>query len=153
TLFNARQKPASALNPCFSLNGGGTLDEMLAFEDVTAPGWQGSFQVGSNLMTLNLDAAPKSSLRYDATLRSLAETNQDGSSRQTVYVPLLARSYDENQSDPASPYFQNSLARYSDGLGRLVQVDEVTHLQDDGARGNSLAAWTTRYQYDLNDQL
>src|SRR4030095_12355552 len=41
----------------------------------------------------------------------------------------------------------------NDGLGRLVQVDEITKLNDDGTPSGSLRAWATRYQYDLNDQL
>jgi RHS repeat-associated protein len=153
TLYNARHKPAVVLNPCFSVQAGGTLQERLAFEDIESPGWQGTFQLGSELMPLNLSAAPKASLSYDPTLRSVAETNQDGSFRRTVYEPLVVRNYDENQSDPASIYYQNSMVRHADGMGRLIRVDEVTPLNDNGTRGHELNTWTTRYQYNLNDQL
>src|SRR5262249_62352250 len=43
TLFNVRQKPAYVLNPCFSLSGGGTLGERLAFEEIETSGWPGAF--------------------------------------------------------------------------------------------------------------
>jgi RHS repeat-associated protein len=153
TLYNARQKPALVLNPCFAVSGGASLDELLGFENIEAPGWEGAFQLGSNLVNLTLSAAFMGSVAYDATLRAIAETNQDGTFRQTFYEPLLARSYDENQTDPTSPFFQNSMVRHADGLGRLIQVDEVTHLNDGGTRGGALHTWVTRYQYDLNNQL
>jgi len=153
TVFNARQKPLAVLNPCFSLNGGSTLSDLLAFESIEAPGWQGSFQLYSNLVSLDLSAAHKKSRGYDAVLRPTAVTNQDGSFNRTIYEPLLTRSYDENQTDPASPFYNNSMVYYEDGLGRLIQVDEVTHLNDDGSPAASLNTWTTRYEYDLNDEL
>ena len=49
TLFNSRQKPSTTLNPCFSLNRGATTDDLLAFENIEAPNWTGSFQLYSNL--------------------------------------------------------------------------------------------------------
>ncbi len=36
--FNARQKPVRVLNPFFSLQGG-SLDNLLAFENIEVPGW------------------------------------------------------------------------------------------------------------------
>ncbi|MFO1499831.1 MAG: RHS repeat-associated core domain-containing protein [Verrucomicrobiota bacterium] len=153
TCYNARQKPAAVMNPCFSLQTGETFSDRLSFERIDAPGWQGAFQVGSNLVTLDFSSAPKASMGYDATLRAVTETNQDGTFRQTVYEPLVVRSYDENQTDPASAYYENSMARFADGLGRLIRVDEMTHLHDDGSRGAALNTWTTRYQYNVRDQL
>jgi len=41
----------------------------------------------------------------------------------------------------------------SDGLGRLIRVDEIVRLNDDGTPSGSLNTWTTRYEYDLNDCL
>jgi RHS repeat-associated protein len=152
-LFNSRQKPALTLNPCFSLAGGSTLDDLLAFENIEASGWQGTFQAGSSLVSLGLATAHKTSKGYDATLRSIVETNQDGSFGHTSYQPLIIQNYDENQSDPASPFYENSTQHYADGLGRLVQVDEVTHLNDDGTASNSSNTWTNRYAYDLNDNV
>jgi RHS repeat-associated protein len=42
---------------------------------------------------------------------------------------------------------------HSDGLERLVQVDEVVRLNDDGTPSAGLNTWITKYAYDLNDQL
>lgn len=42
--------------------------------------------------------------------------------------------------------------QHRDGLGRLVRVEEQVHLTDLGV-GGPAAAWQTRYDYDLNDQL
>ncbi|MCZ7639102.1 MAG: hypothetical protein M5U12_25455 [Verrucomicrobia bacterium] len=60
---------------------------------------------------------------------------------------------DENDVDPVSEYFNTPMVHSNDGLGRLVQVDEVTRLNDDGTPSGTPALWTTRYEYDLNDQL
>lgn len=150
--FNARQKSARVLNPFFSLLGG-SLDDLLAFENIEAPGWQGQFHNEGNLVTLDLASAHATRTEYDATLRASRVTNSDGTFRLTVYEPLLTRSFDENDTDPASPNFNTPILHYSDGLGRLVQVDETTKLNDDGTLGRDIRAWTTRYGYDLNDQL
>src|SRR5262249_48370699 len=74
--FNAREKAAFTLNPCYSLAPGSDLDALLAFEDVGAPGWQGAFAQGGQLVNLPLVSAPKASFSYDATLRELVATNQ-----------------------------------------------------------------------------
>ncbi len=152
TAFNARLKPVMALNPCFSTLTG-SLEDQLTYESIEAPGWQGIFQELGTLVSLNLVQAHKTVTLFDPTLRPLVVTNADGTFRRNVYEPLLTRSFDENQTDPASTYFGASMAHSSDGLGRLIQVDEVTRMSDDGTRGGSLAPWTTRYEYDLNDQL
>jgi RHS repeat-associated protein len=152
TLYNTRGKPAAILNPCFSLINNGTLTNLLAFENIEASGWQGSFELYSNLVNLTLPNAHKSSLVYDATLREIRHINPDGTFTSNRFEPLLTRSFDENQTVPTSSFNGACMVHYNDGLGRLVQVDEVTHLTDSGNRG-SLASWTTRYQYDLNDQL
>ena len=151
--FNARQKPSLTLNPCYSLGAGVDLDSLLAFEDISTPGWQGTFGQNGQLVNLPFAAAPKVSLAYDATLRDLTTTNQDGTFRRTVYEPLLAKSYDENQTDPASPFFGLWTAHYQDGLMRLARVDEIARLNDDGTPAGSPQTWTTTYAYDVNDQL
>jgi RHS repeat-associated protein len=151
-LFNARQKPAAALNPYFSTLGG-SLDDQLAFERIEAPEWSGRFALSNSLVTLNLATAHRSTTTYDATLRELTATNPDGTSRRTVYEPLLTKSYDENDNDPASPNFDTPMLHHNDGLGRLVRVDEITRLTDEGSPTNVLKVWITRYEYDLNDQL
>jgi RHS repeat-associated protein len=150
--FNARQKPAEALNPFYS-SLTGTLDEQLAFESIEAPGWTGQFALSNALVTLNLASAHRSRTTYDATLRELTVTNPDGTTRRTVYEPLLTRSFDENDNDTNSPYAGTPMVHHNDGLGRLVRVDEISRLSDDGMATNALQAWTTRYAYDLNDQL
>ncbi len=155
-MFNARMKASAGLNPFFSLIEG-TLDNQLAFESVEAPEWSGLFSLNGSLVPLKLSAAHKSSTVYDATLREVSATNPDGTFRQTVYEPLLTRSFDENDSDPLSPYHDTPMVHRNDGLGRLVEVQEVVRLTDDGKplgdSGTPPVAWTTRYEYDLNDQL
>src|SRR5260370_39668387 len=107
----------------------------------------------SNCVRWMLSSAQRTSTAYDAPLREVATTNQDGTFGLTAYEPLLTRSFDENQTDPTNSFYGNSMVHYSDGLGRLVRVDEVTHLSDDGTPAGSLRTWSTFYQYDLNDQL
>ena len=162
TQFNARQQPVRVLNPYFVVGRGvptAPLDDLLAFEDIEAPGWQGQFHNEGGLVTLDLASAHATRTDYDATLRSTQVTNPDGTSRRTVYEPFLTRSFDENQTDTNSAYFGDSMVHYNDGLGRLIQVDENTRLSDDGlplAADPSAVdplAWTTRYEYDLNDHL
>ena len=150
--FNARQQPTRVLNPYFSLLNG-SLDDLLTFENIEAPDWTGSFALSNSLVTLDLASAHATRTDYDATLRSTQVTNPDGTQRRTVYEPLLTRSFDENDTDPTSPCRDTPMVHYNDGLGRLVQVDEITLLDDDGMPGGVLRTWTTRYQYNLNDQL
>jgi RHS repeat-associated protein len=151
-LFNARQKPATVLNPYFSTLAG-SLDDQLAYEHIEDSDWSGQFGLSNALVTLNLAAAHRSTTTYNATLRELTATNPDGTSRRTVYKPLLTKSYDENDNDPASPDFDTPMVHHNDGLGRLIRVDEITRLTDEGTPTNALKVWTTRYEYDLNDQL
>jgi YD repeat-containing protein len=142
--FNARQKPVRVLNPFFSLLGG-SLDDQLGFESIEAPGWTGSFALTNSLVTLDLASAHATHTDYDATLRPTQVTNPDGTQRRTVYEPLLTRSFDENDTDPASPYHDTPMVHYNDGLGRLIQVDETSRLNDDGTPVGALRTWTTRY--------
>ena len=151
--FNAREKAFVTLNPCLSLLTGSDLYSQLAYEDINAPGWQGTFSDQGQLVNLSFPAAHKSSISYDATLRELSVTNQDGTFHSTIYEPLLIRSFDENQTDPGSPFFGDAMVQYHDGLGRLVQVDEVVKLNDDGTTAGTTKAWMTRYEYDVNDRL
>jgi len=151
-LFNARNEPFAALNPYYT-SLVGDLDAQLAYESIEASDWTGQFALDNALVTLDLADAHKTLTTYDATLRELTVTNPDGTSRRTVYEPLLTRSFDENDSDPRSPYADTPMVHQNDGLGRLIRVDEVTRLNDDGTPAGVLNAWTTRYEYDLNDQL
>lgn len=152
-VFNARQKPKSTLNPCFSLKPGETLDQLLDFESVEAPGWRGTFELNGQLTALDLTAAHQTSVSYDATLRPVKTVNPDGTFSRTVYEPLITRAYDENDTDAASPYFDTPLRSVSDGLGRLVRVEETARLNDDGSRSPEVKVWSTVYDYDLNDNL
>jgi RHS repeat-associated protein len=151
--FNARQKPSRILNPCFSLQGGSTLDDLLAFENIEAPGWNAAFHDSGSLVTLGLASAHATTTTYDATLREIQTANPDGTFRRKVLEPLVERDYDENQTDPASSNSGDSMVHYRDGLGRLIQVDENVRLNDDGTPSGAINTWTSAYQYDVNDQL
>jgi YD repeat-containing protein len=151
TLFNARLKAARTLNPFFTTRTG-NLAELLAFEDVEAPGWQGLFPNGANLAPLDLVTAHQSSTEYDATLRAVKSINSDGTFARTEFEPLVTRAFDETTPIRLTA-FQYAMLRFADGLGRLIQVNELVRLNDDGLPSGTLNAWTTRYQYDLNGQL
>ena len=153
TLFNARLKPSRTLNPFFTLKSGSTLDELLDYESIEDPAWQGAFHESGQLVDLDLAAAEQTSMSYDATLRTAQVTNPDGTSRSTVYEPLVTRSFDENDTDPASAYYNTPTVQFSDGLGRVIRTDETTRLNDDGTPATGLKTWTTLFEYDLNDRL
>lgn len=107
---------------------------------------------------------------YDAAGREIRSVNPpetaDAGARvttsRTVYLPLETVLHDEEDLEPASPHFGTPHVQYHDGLGRLIGVDEVVRLTDDGtplpsdgrgAGGEGIVNWPTRYEYDLNDQL
>ncbi|MBE0540506.1 MAG: VCBS repeat-containing protein [Verrucomicrobia bacterium] len=151
-LFNARQQPVRALNPFFTLPAG-SLDDLLAFENIEAPHWQGQFHDEGSLVPLNLASAHQSWTGYDAMLRVIRATNPDGTFARTEFEPLVTRAFDANDADAASPHFNTPVAQFSDGLGRMIRVDEIVRLNDDGTPAASTNTWTTRYEYDLNDRL
>src|SRR5260370_16260735 len=97
----------------------------------------------SNCVRWMLSSAQRTSTAYDATLREVATTNQDGTFGLTAYEPLLTRSFDENQTDPTNSFYGNSIVHYTDGLGRLVRVHEVTHLTADVIERSTLNSRTT----------
>ena len=150
--FNARNTAALAPNPFFSLIGQ-SLEALLEYENIEAPGWSGLFHNQGTLVSLRLAEAHRTATIYDATLRAVRSVNPDGSSETTVFEPFLTRSYDANQTDPGSPFFGASMMHFQDGLGRLIRVDETTRLNDDGTPAGTTKTWTTRYEHDLNDQL
>src|SRR5260370_41802490 len=45
------------------------------------------------------------------------------------------------------------MVEYQDGLGRPGRTEEVTRLNADATPAGTPQTWTTRYEYDLNDQL
>lgn len=151
-LFNARQQPGRVLNPFFTVRNG-SLEDLLAFENVEEPGWQGQFHENGSLVYRDLTRAHARSTDYDATLRPVRSTNPDGTVIQKRFEPLAVRAFDENDSNPDSPHSNTPVLQLSDGLGRLIQVDEIVRLNDDGTPSPALRAWTTRYEYDLNDSL
>jgi YD repeat-containing protein len=152
TQFNARQTAARVLNPHFSRVEGG-LDEQLAFEPLEADDWTGWFHTGGELVMLGLEDAPATVMLYDASLRTLETTNPDGTRVRVRHEPLVTRTYDENDTDELSPHRDTPLVHVSDGLGRLIRVDEVVRLGDDGTPATAVRVWSTHYQYEVNDQL
>ena len=150
-LFNARRSAVVVFNPYYSTLSGG-LEAKLGYESPEKPGWTGLFHDQDALVSLALGNAQRSGTRYDAMLREVEAFNADGTRRLTVYEPLVTMSYDENDADPASAYADTPMVHFHDGLARLVRVEEVVRLTDDGSPG-SLATWATRYNYDPNDQL
>ena len=150
--FNARQKPARALNPFFTTRTG-DLDTLLAYEPIESPVWKGEFHENGQSAVLDLARAHASRTVYDATLRPVQVFNQDNTFRLTRYEPLVTFSYDENDVDPLSPFHDTPMVHYHDGLDRLVRVDEMARLSDDGLPVQDVRTWNTRYSHDLNDQL
>ena len=124
--FNARRKPHRLLNPYQSSH----------FDFELPPA-----------------GVPFVSTTYDALLRETAVTNQQGTFTSTVYQPFVTRSFDENDTDAASPYFATPMVHHKDGLGRLVQVDEVVKTDDEGRPQKAVASWQTRYTYRPDDLL
>ncbi|MBN2505496.1 MAG: VCBS repeat-containing protein, partial [Verrucomicrobia bacterium] len=98
TLYNARQQPARTLNPFFSQRAAGTLEQLLEFEDVAEPSWQGTFHQQGELVSLDLASAHQTTRQYDAILRTTQTTNPDGSHTRAEFEPLLARTFDENDT-------------------------------------------------------
>jgi RHS repeat-associated protein len=152
TLFNARQKPAAVLSPCFT-TAAGNLDQLLQFEDLSQPGWHALFHQAGQLVSLDLAAAHKTTTRYDVPLREIEKTNPDGTFTRTVFEPFVETRFDENDTAAGSPHEGTPNVLYQDGLGRQIRTEEVVRLNDDGTSTGTLKTWTTEYAFDLNDQL
>ncbi len=86
--------------------------------------------------------------------RFLPPETWDGPRREgaTQYLPFEKRAFDEEDLRAGSAHAQTPLAEFSDGLGRVIAVEEVVKITDTGVPG-PLAVWRTEYAYDLNDQL
>lgn len=162
--FNARQAIAVRLNPFFSQVDGADLEARLAWESLDAPGWTGRFEEDGVERILGLAEAPRTTHARDATLREISVTHPDGARRRQSFSPLATRFTDENASVPTSPHRDTAVVHHTDGLGRLVRVEEITRLNDDGTSAApvdpegagsdpALRTWTTRHTYDANDQL
>src|SRR5439155_17316180 len=140
-------------NPYFSVQAGAALDDLLGYESIEEPTWKGAFHQDGQLRELDLASAHHTSMTYDAMLRTTQVVNPYATFSRTAYEPLVTKSYDENDTDPASPSYDTPMVHYQDGLGRLVRVDEMAHLNDDGSLSGDMKTWTTSYEYDLNDRL
>ncbi|HAM73307.1 MAG TPA: hypothetical protein DCM86_16865 [Verrucomicrobiales bacterium] len=153
-LFNARMKIGTTLQPHFaSAAAGATLDAQLGFESIEAPSWRGLFEEKGQYTPLGLAAAHSLRSELDALLRFVRVIQPDGSTLLTRYEPLVTVEFDENDSDPLSPAFGTPIRHRTDGLGRLVEVQELTRLGDTGEVGATPHAWVTSYEYDPNDEM
>lgn len=78
---------------------------------------------------------------------------------QTLHLPFQERVLDaEDLRDgqgglPLSEHRGTYHSRHSDGLGRLIEVQEAVRLDDEGRPVEDLRSWSTRYSYDLLDNL
>lgn len=151
--FNARQSPKFVLQPYYTEMPGDTLDELLAFEDIHAEGWTGAFHEDGVLRSFTLEEAQKNTQRYDALMRTIEAVAPDGAVSRTVYEPLRRIAYDQNDTNPESPHFNTPTISVEDGLGRVRSVIETARLDDAGRRTTDINAWTTAYDYDVNDQI
>lgn len=68
------------------------------------------------------------------------------------YLPFEERHFDEEDSDTGSIHANTPMVHHTDGLGRMIAVEEVVKITDTGDPGG-LNTWRTEYTYDLNDQL
>ena len=144
--FNGRGGVRAVLQPHF-VSGGGDLDQLLDFQDITAPDWTGIFHEEGTAVEHPLESAPKSTYTYDELQRERAVTYPDGTVNEKRYARLATRVYDAFDLDNASPYFDTPVMHHDDGLGRLVQVDEIVGLTDAGLPAAEQSTWSTRYSY------
>ena len=91
------------------------------------------------------DSAPSGELTtsYDAMGRTIREVEADGAERWMEYLPLAQVKWDENDTDAASPHQGTVTEERTDGLGRLIAVEETVE-------GGSV---TTTYAYDVLDNV
>jgi len=151
--FNARLKQAFTLQPFYAISEHTNLESLLAFENIRNPRWRGTFHENGTLVTLSLQDAHKTIHTYDATLRELQTIHPDDATSRTEYEPLVTISYDENDSDPASPHYNTPLIHRLDGLNRIIKIDQVVRLNDDGTATKDLKTWSTSYTYDANNHM
>lgn len=151
--YNHRQSAQSTWQP-FDINGGETPPHFGLM-------WPGG---RPPLQDLEGNTVVKSDTLFDPIGREISiinppETiddigNEGARTRNwTRILPLENHIYDENDLAQGSPFQDTPMVNLSDGLGRLVEVQERVRLNDDGTSGSSVNTWTTTYQYDLNDKL
>lgn len=145
--FSPRGNVSEDFTPYFTTIPGDTLDELLEYEDIAADGWTGGFVENGVIVEYGYDDAPRVIHEFDPLLREIKTTSPDGAIVTTKFEPMRATLYDENDSDPASSSFDTPVVNTFDGQDRLIQVDELVRLNDDGTPSGSLNTWTTRYTY------
>ena len=97
--------------------------------------------------------------RYDALGREVRLTQPDESFSAIEYEPFAKLVRDEEQTNLESTYAGAARRLIVDGLqddkgnGRLREVHEIVKLTDAGQRSSEPADWTTRYDYDLLDNV
>lgn len=97
--------------------------------------------------------------RYDALGREVRLTQPDESFSAIEYEPFAKLVRDEEQTNLESMYADAARRLVVDGLqddkgnGRLREVHEIVKLTDAGQRSSEPADWTTRYDYDLLDNV
>ena len=97
--------------------------------------------------------------QYDALGRGIRITQPDSSFSSIEYEPFAKTVRDEEQTSPGSVHFGAAHRFVFDGLqdeegeGRLREVREMVTIADDGRRSGNQADWTTRYDYDLLDNV
>jgi len=146
TLYNERLQSFRVLLPFYSSKG-------LDFEDIHAPGWSGTWIVDGEAQGFTLGEAPANEMYYDALGRGTKTVQADGAFSRTEHLPLVRKIFDEEDTNAGSPYFDTPTVLLTDGLDRLVQVEERVRLNDDGTPRASPATWRTTYAYDLLDNI
>ena len=78
----------------------------------------------------------------------------NGGRRETAsyLLPFETHEFDEEDLHVGSAHEGTPHVSYTDGLGRVVAVEEVVKLTDTGLAGPR-TTWRTEYAYDLNDKL
>ncbi len=145
-IFNERGKPFISLLPFYSKNG-------LVFEDITASDWICTYIVDGDSSLYKLTEAPQTKMYYDASGREFRTFQSDDTFSEIQYFPLVRKLYDEEDTNTKSAHYQTPMVYYEDGLGRLIGVDEVVKLNDDGSTRDTAVSWRTTYTYDLLDNL
>jgi RHS repeat-associated protein len=145
--FSPRGNVSEDFTPYFTTIEGDTLDELLAYEDIAADGWTGAFVEDGEIVAYGYDDAPRVIHEFDPMLREIKTTSPDGAFVTTIYEPLRTTLRDENDNDPSSTSFDTPVINTYDGQERLIQVDELVRLNDDGTTSNGVNTWSTKYSY------
>jgi RHS repeat-associated protein len=119
------------------------------------------FLTGSTTYSVPTETQTHVASFYDAASRVVRTVNPPESTNanalvtqtKTIYLPLETQLFDEEDINPASPYYNTPHIQLKDGLDRLIGVIEVTKLNDDGTAAGGVNQWLTSYAYDLNDNL